>query len=106
MPAELWEEAVDIARVHGVHAVSYELGLNYRNLKSRLSEDDRVCQSNTPKPPVFVELEKEQILGVSESKEITLELTNSDGGKLTVHLPGQQALDVSSLVSSFFQKSP
>src|SRR5215203_5050928 len=54
LPESIWEAAAELARKHGVYAVTQALRLDYMGLKKRLGEvgDRRPYKSK----PVFVEL--------------------------------------------------
>ena len=54
IPEPMWEEAVALAREHGVHAVVRALRLDYYTLKRRLSEG--AAEETAGGSPEFVEL--------------------------------------------------
>lgn len=104
MPAQLWEAAVSVARVHGVWATSRVLRINYESLKSRVSgvaEDGRAgaaCSAG------FVELAAGQLSGAGERAGTVVELAGADGATVVIRLAAGEALDVVALTDAFWRR--
>ena len=102
MPEDLWDAAASVAREHGVYAVARDMGLNYENLKKRvkgISGDRR--KEKRGDSSGFVELAGSQLIG---TPGVVVELTDGNGAKLTMRLPGCDGLDVRSLVEAFWNR--
>ncbi len=105
MPEDLWEEAASVARIHGVHMVSRVLRLNYNDLKKRAGQMPQKGHNGERRPPSgFVELRAAELLQGSGAQEAIVELSDGDGGQLTVRLTGYEKIDVPSLVQAFWRR--
>ncbi len=96
MPAKLWEEAVCLARQLGVYRVKLGLGLNYQSLKDRVACSGAV--SAAAPSTGFVEMSGAQLL---EGAGSVVELSDSEGMRLTIRLARGTALDVAEVVHAF-----
>ena len=56
LPEALWQAAVELARVHGLHPVAQPLRLDYMGLKRRLAGGAEVGKKKKSAAPGFVEL--------------------------------------------------
>src|SRR3972149_8862297 len=83
MPERLWDQASLLARELGVHRVKSALGLNYESLKKRVGEVGERGGAGA-KAPSFVEWSGAQLLGPAGGA--VLEVSDADGGRLTVQL--------------------
>jgi hypothetical protein len=106
MPTDLWEEAVWLAREHGVYRVSSTLGLNYENLKRRAMVVSGERRDTGVESGGFIELKGSQLLGSSppERAEMVLELADGNGARLKVRLPLGVHLDVQGLAEAFWSR--
>jgi hypothetical protein len=57
LPETFWTEAVEMARMYGLHLTAKTLRMDYMRLKKRLSPEAG-CSENVPRsaPPAFLEL--------------------------------------------------
>lgn len=101
IPDALWKLAVRLATVHGVCRTSSVLHLDYYSLKRRLDAD-----GSPPAPPRdsdeamgFVELPPSTL---PASRECVMELENTRGAKMRVHLRGADVPDLAALSRSFW----
>lgn len=94
MPAELWREAVALARRGGVYAVARAVGIDFGSLRRRMAEAGAVGSSG-PDARSFVELSGAQILGAASSAAsgAVVELSDRDGNRLTVRLAAGAGVD-------------
>ena len=101
MPARLWSEASLLARELGVHRIKCALGLNYESLKRRVGE---VAERGNAaaKAPGFVELSG-ALLGPASGAVV--EVSDADGGRLTVQLGTRSEVDVAGLVEAFRRRA-
>jgi len=102
MPLRLWNEASLLARELGVHRIKCALGLNYESLKKRVGEV-AVRDSAPAKSPGFVELRGAQLL--EPARGAVVEVSDADGGRLTVQLGTGSELDVAGLVKAFRRRA-
>ena len=101
MPAELWKEAVSLAKTHGVYRIASELRLGYESLRKRVAvapEDGRDGTSG------FVEVEGAQLVGAFESARTAVEFSDSDGAKLVIRLSDREELNVVGLAEAFWKR--
>ena len=68
MPAELWAEAVALARTHGVYATARALGVNYQSLATRVAADNGAEDESQPARSGFVELRGVDVEGRPTAK--------------------------------------
>jgi len=99
MPERLWDEASLLAGELGVHRIKCALGLNYESLKKRVGKVAEQRGSAGVKAPSFVELSGAQLLG--PARGAVVEVSDADGGRLTVQLGTGSDLDVGGLVEAF-----
>ena len=98
MPAELWREAVELARRYGIHPMSTSLTISYTTLKKKVT-GQAVATLRGRSTPSFVEIQSAPLKrkGVTASPEI--EIWRPDGCRLFVRdVSGD---DVSSAVDAF-----
>ena len=98
MPERLWGEASLLARELGVHRIKCALGLNYESLKKRVGNVGERGSAGA-KAPSFVEWRGAQLLGPAGGAVV--EVSDADGGRLTVQLGAGSELDVAGLVEVF-----
>lgn len=105
MPAELWDEAVALARPGRAWAVARALGVNFQALRRRVAETASRAPGSGTAPAAFVELRGAQILGATTAgvSGSVVELSDGGGIRMTVHLPAGAELDVPRLVAAFRQ---
>jgi hypothetical protein len=102
MPRGLWSEACVLAREVGVHRIKCALGLNYESLKKRVGEV--AARGSAPaKTPGFVDLRGAQLLG--PARGAVVEVSDADGGRLTVQLGMGSEFDVAGLIEAFWRRA-
>ena len=83
IPAELWQAAIAVARVHGINPTVAALKLNYYDLQRRLS-GGTARQDWCAPAPIFVELPAGSMCsGAGERGGV--ELVHAGGTRLIVH---------------------
>jgi hypothetical protein len=102
MPSRLWNEASLLARELGVHRVKCALGLNYKSLKRRVG-DIGTRGGARGQAPGFVELSGTPLLGPTSA--VVVEVSDGDGGRLTVQPGTGSELDVAGLVEAFRRRA-
>jgi len=113
IPAPLWDSAVALAHVCGIHRTSKTLQLEYYSLKKRVEKDlaarrgrptssavaaAGAGEAGSPVGPTFLELPTAWPVG----GECTVELEEVGGAKMRIHLKGFAAPDVAALSRSFW----
>jgi hypothetical protein len=99
IPEPLWISAVELAREHGLHRTARALRLNYYSLKERLSAvEGPPCSSQNQ--ATFVELLTPGARGLSAC---TIEMENTQGGKMKINLQGLGSADLAVLSDSFWR---
>ncbi|MEW6477784.1 MAG: hypothetical protein AB1679_36525 [Actinomycetota bacterium] len=91
-----------MARELGVHPIKCALGLNYESLKKRAGKVGAGA-GGAGKAPGFVELSGTQLLGSAPG--VVVEVSDADGGRLTVQLGARSELDVAGLVAAFRRRA-
>jgi len=106
MPAELWSEAIVLARREGAYQVAHPLRLNLDVLRRRMLEA-AAGRAASERSSGFLELTGAQILGASPlvGTGTEMELVDAAGIRLTVRLPPATAVDVAQLIAAFRQRS-
>ena len=101
MPAGLWDEASSLARDFGVHRVKSALGLNYESLKRRVGGDG--AEGGGATKAGFIEVSGPDLL--EPARGPVVEVSDADGGRLTVQLGRGSELDVAGLVEAFRRRA-
>lgn len=105
VPENLWNAAVDVARVEGVHATSKALRFNYYSLKDRLVRADDVAQTTrsrrdgtalTQRKPdrdtTFVEVQMPSAPSLARREPVddktVVELVGTGGARMRIEVTG------------------
>lgn len=100
VPAELWAEAVEVARVEGAEVTARALRLDRWRLEARMKADDATIAGEATSG--FVELDASR-LGLSP--KTVVRFSSRDGDRMEVELGAATTLDVSSLADTFWRRS-
>lgn len=103
IPAQLWDAAVLMAKVHGVPRVSKALGLDDKRLKRRVERAAGHMQA-AQLPAKFVELLAAPTPAAA-SHDCVLELQNARGATMRLHLQGAGLSALASVCSVFLSAS-
>ena len=125
IPDPLWAAAVKVAQRHGIHRTSRTLRIDYYSLKKRVEEESVVRPRTSQREAVttFLELAPSadhafasattaDHLSMTPARcpagpcECTLELEDTGGAKMRVHLKGIEAPDLAALSRSFWNPVP
>lgn len=101
MPAELWAEAVSLARSHGVYRIASELRIGYESLRKRVAIEPDAGRASSAG---FVEVEGAQLVGAFESARTVVEFSDVDGAKFVVRLSDREELNVVGLAEAFWKR--
>jgi hypothetical protein len=110
VPEDLWNAAVEVARVAGVHATSKALRFNYYSLKDRLVRADSAALARS-KPDrdaraTFVEVQIPS-LAPRESAvndKTVVELVGTGGARMRIDVTGTSRVDVVALAQAFWSR--
>ncbi len=112
IPDSLWASAVKLARVYGINRTAKALRVDYYSLKKRLGPEPVADQDFTAVPfgapeartgATFLELAPPSPTGACDC---TLELEDTIGSKMRVHLKSATPLDLGALCRSFWNPVP
>jgi hypothetical protein len=99
LPKPLWQSAVELARSHGIYAVSRPLRLDYTRLKKQVNGSSASSASRREgKQPSFVEL-----IGAAGARvdEYVIEFESARGPKLRIHCKTATPLDWAALLHAW-----
>lgn len=101
IPEPLWQAAVELARVHGLHPVAHPLRLDYMGLKKRLNGGSNPQRkSNPPRQTTkmsFVELTPPP----AKLEECVIEFESAAGGKMRIQWKPTSPPDWTSLLRAW-----
>ncbi len=98
MPAELWQEAVELARKYGVHPVSTNLTISYTTLKKKVAGRSAATVKGSSAPS-FVEIPSASLKRKAVTVAPEIEVWRPDGCRLFVR--NVSCDDVSPVVDAF-----
>ena len=110
VPEELWNAAVEVARVAGVHATSKALRFNYYSLKDRLDRADgtALTRRKPDRDATFVEVQMPSLpLAPRESAvndRTVVELVGTGGARMRIDVTGTSRVDVVGLAQAFWSR--
>jgi hypothetical protein len=100
IPKGLWASAADLACRYGLAKTARALRLDYYSLKERMEAGKRQGSRKMSAQPAFVELIPPPAPAVPEC---TMELENSSGARMRIHLKGAGMPDLTDLSESFWR---
>ena len=104
VPEALWDEAVRVARVEGLHATARALHFNYKDLKNRIDLAAGSPEAGLDRT-TFVEVQMPAIPAVRVEGRVVVELLGSRGERMRIEAdPG--ALDLAGLARTFWSREP
>ena len=98
IPEELWNEAVEVARVAGLYATARALRFNYERLKERAGQAAGKESGNASR---FVALQLPQLNG---GAKVVVDLLGRDGEHVRIELSGASGMDVVALAQAFWKR--
>jgi hypothetical protein len=110
IPKPLWDSAVKLAGVYGLHRTAKALRVNYYGLKKRVEQEADCDVPDVPQPAgaTFLELPATgpACSIPTDLCECTLELEAVDGAKMRIRLSGVATPDLVALSRSFWRAEP
>lgn len=104
IPAELWQAAGELARIHGLNPTAAALRLNYYDLQRRM-QVHRAPRRGRPRSATFIEVPALP-LPASGGEGGTVELVQGSGARLILRLPHAGAKDLLPVVQLFLRRCP
>jgi len=102
MPAQLWAEAVGLARSGGTYPIARAVQVDYESLARRVAEAGAGERGGGVPAAAFVELTGAQLLGAASTPPgPVVEMADADGVRLTIRLADGAPLDVAAVVHGF-----
>jgi hypothetical protein len=103
IPEELWNAAVEAARVEGVHATCQVLRFNYYSLQARMPPEPSEGTSEKTHPGAFVELAMGQL---GSGGKTVVEFVGRHGGRMRIDVTGTSPVDIVGLAQAFWSREP
>jgi hypothetical protein len=100
MPAELWTDAVALARGEGAYRTARALRVDFESLKRRIAESSAGEGGAAAPASAFVELTGAQLLA-APTTGATVELSDDAGTRMTVRLATGIEVDVARWIAAF-----
>ena len=100
IPEELWNEAVEVARVAGVYATARALSFNYERLKERAGQAAGKQSGNLSG---FVAVELPQVTPNGGAK-VVVDLVGHEGEQVRIELSGASGMEVVALAQAFWKR--
>ncbi len=101
VPEALWERAVSLSSDYPILQISKALRLNYTALKNRVQASNGGSHPKSNSGPAFVELDFGRSIFPSEC---VVEMEDTIGSKMKMHLKGVTGLDLLELGRAFWSK--
>ena len=98
MPAELWTEAMALARSGPKFSIARALGISFEVLRRRMAE--AAAGDAEAKPGAFVEVSGAQLLGVTPEPGTIVEMSDGAGVRVTVRMAPGAEVDLAGLVTA------
>ena len=98
IPEALWNEAVEVSQVAGLHATARALHFNYERLKERAGPSAGKQSGNAKQ---FVEFQLPQVSG---GANLIVELLGREGEQVRMELSGLSGMDVVALAQTFWKR--
>ena len=100
MPEKLWQAAVSLCAHHSISQISRELIVDYSTLKKRVLHKKKNKVTKVSRPD-FIELD----FGPATAMwECVIEMEDSLGAKMRMHVKNQTDLELLELVKAFWRK--
>lgn len=101
IPDELWQEATELARIHGLNPTVAALKLNYYDLQRRL-QSGRALRRGRPHGPVFVEVASVPMAPGGDERG-TVEVVQAGGARLILRFSAAGPAELLPVVELFLR---
>lgn len=102
IPEELWNAAVEAARVEGVHATCRALRFNAYSLQARMPPEPSEGPSERSETGAFVELAMGPL---GSGGKTIIELEGPGGGRMRIDVTGTSTVDIVGLAQAFWSRA-
>ena len=99
LPKELWQQAVALAKEHGLNKTARALGLKYYSLKKHLDETDTDALVAAKPTPDFIELLPETV--TAGGVECMIEWAEGPNTTVRMHIKGASVSELTALAGVF-----
>ena len=99
IPEPMWTSAVKMATTYGLHPTAKALGLDYNSLKRHIQQATAVATDTPEAETTFVDLTASPLVSHGEC---IVELEDTQGASMRIHLKGVNAPDLTALSHSFW----
>lgn len=107
MPAELWVAAVAVARKRGLYETARGVGIDYGSLAKRVNDAPPSAETGSLAKIEFVEWSGVELLGqVAKPAGAVVEMSDTSGRQVTIHLGVGEPVDVAGIVAAFCASRP
>ncbi len=100
MPAELWAEAVEVARIEGAESTARALRLDRLRLEARMKTGDVTVATGTGDS--FIELDPSRF---GLSPKAVVRFVGRDGDRMEIEVDAAATFDVVALAETFWRRS-
>ena len=101
IPEDLWQAAMDLARIHGLSRTATALKLSYYDLRRRL-QAGAARDNRRRRPPMFVEVPP-MPLPPGGGERGTVELVTASGARLILRVPDVDSAELLPVVELFLR---
>ncbi len=107
MPAELWAVAVTVAQKYGLYETARGVGIDYGSLAKRVKDVPPADEAGSLAKVEFVEWSGLELLGHADKPAgAVIEMSDTSGRQVTVHLGGGEPVDIVGIVTAFCESRP
>lgn len=107
MPADLWVAAVAVARKRGLYETARGVGIGYGSLVKRMKDEPPIGAAGSLAKVEFAEWSGAGLLGqVSKPAGAVVEMSDTSGRRVTIHLGDAEPVDVAGIVAAFCGSRP
>lgn len=107
MPAELWVAAVAVARKRGLYETARGVGIDYGSLAKRVNDAPPAAETGSLAKVEFVEWSGVELLEqVAKPAGAVVEMSDTSGRQVTIHLGVGEPVDVAGIVAAFCGSRP
>lgn len=104
VPEELWNDAVAVARIRGVHPTAKAIRFGYYELKARV--DNAASTQLERAQTAFVEVQMPTAPPSDGETRMVVELTSSRGRRMRIEVADARSMDIGGLAEAFWRGEP
>lgn len=104
VPEDLWNEAVAVARIRGVHPTAKAIRFGYYELKARV--DNAASAQLERTHTAFVEVQMPTAPPSVGETRMVVELTSNRGRRMRIEVADARSMDLGGLAEAFWRGEP